>query len=96
VLVGSDHDLRVGIELEYYLASGKHAAQYIQTTAWPPKGPQWLIRHRESTDEPAPEDGLKEIADGDGNRFELVAIYPSAKLSGLHWFLYRNEGTITP
>jgi hypothetical protein len=54
---------------------------------WPAGGPDWLIRHSERFD---PAFTTPMISDPAGNRYEFVRHVPTAPLSGLHWYLYRN------
>jgi len=90
--VGSDHDFRNFTILQFYVPSTLSATQqllYFPTGKRPPLGPEWVIRHKESFDAPIPPEA--ELADSDNNRYELVAVFPSAPLSGLHWFIYHNK-----
>ncbi|HEX3928901.1 MAG TPA: hypothetical protein VHW65_12970 [Gemmatimonadales bacterium] len=89
--VGGDQDFRVGTVARYYLAREKPspALTYLDQSAWPAGGTDWLIVQSESTEPPFP--SLTSIADDLGDRFDLVRTFPTAPLSGLHWFVYRNH-----
>lgn len=91
ITIGGDQDFRIGTELSYYLPAelGLKRATYVAHTEWPAKGPQWLIAQRESSEPVLPAD--EQIRDPAGNEFELAEIFPSAPLSGLHWYVYRNR-----
>ncbi len=89
--IGGDHDFRIGTEVNFYgpEVMGQRNFAYIPYRAWPPQGPEWLILQSESFMPPRPR--ADEIRIG-GNRFALVKVYPTAPLSGLHWFVFHNEG----
>jgi hypothetical protein len=89
VTIGSDHDFRTAPVLAFYgLGDGGNAAYYPQN-AWPKRGPEWVICHKESFEDPTPPAPV--IVDDGRNEYELVKSCPSAPLSGLHWFLYHNR-----
>lgn len=90
--IGGDHSRRVGSVVRYYLAEAGLPDVYTPspwTTA-----PQWIIAHAESFNPPIP--GGMEVADNAGNRFTLAQIFPSAPLTGLHWFLYKRIDPASP
>jgi hypothetical protein len=91
VTFGSDHDLRIPFVLQFYWPKmfGDRKADYYKMGAWPRHGPEWVICHKESFDVPTPP--ATELKDAAGNEYELVRTFPSAPLSGLHWFLYHNR-----
>ena len=91
VTIGSDHDFRSGTILRYYapVVMPHKQSVYVLTGQRPPQGPEWVIRHKESFDPPAPP-GL-ELRDADGNYYDFQKAYPSAPLSGLPWFIYHNR-----
>ncbi len=89
--IGSDQDFRVGAVLEFYGLGDGGNATYYPRDAWPKRGPEWVICHKESFVEPTPP--VSAIWDDRGNEYEyeFVKSFPSAPLSGLHWFLYHNR-----
>jgi hypothetical protein len=90
VTVGGDQDLRIGNVLMFYayVAQAEKSIRYCPRVAWPAKGPEWVTLHKESFMEPSPP--CREYVDGVGNHYDFVKAFPSAPLSGLHWFLYHN------
>jgi hypothetical protein len=93
VSFGSDHDFRISLVLQFYIeqATGDKTVKYFQLNAWPRTGPEWVIHHKESFADPTPSE--TRFADGSGNIYEWVRTYPTAPLSGLHWFIYHNTST---
>jgi hypothetical protein len=91
VTIGSDQDFRVGVVLEFYGLGNGDNARYYPRDAWPKRGPEWVICHKESFEEATPPAPL--IVDDRGNEhdYNFVKSYPSSPLSGLHWFLYHNR-----
>jgi hypothetical protein len=91
VTVGSDHDLRIPMVLQFYAqeAIGNKVGPYYRHEAWPPEGPEWVICHKESFENPAPPATF--LTDQAGNRYDLVQTFPTAPLSGLHWFIYQQR-----
>jgi hypothetical protein len=89
--IGADQDFRIGMELRYYLPQelGGKRAQFVSHDAWPPTGPQWLITQRENMEAPSPV--ADHITDPDGHDYELMEVFPTAPMSGLHWYVYRNR-----
>lgn len=91
VSIGGDQDFRIGTELAYYLPreAGNKSAKYFEQGSWPQEGPQWIITQRESFDPvgQVPD----QLTDAAGHQYELAKVFPTAPLSGLHWFLYRNR-----
>lgn len=86
--VGSDHDFRNGLVLEFHaraLPPGKRLA-YLPRERWPAGGPAWLIRHAARR---PPRPALR-VATG-GGRYRLHAEYDHAAISGFYWALYRKE-----
>jgi hypothetical protein len=90
VSVSSDHDFRVAVTLGYFLSVMPVQKRWEYQPATDPSaaGAMWRIEHRESLrpvgNAPA------EVRDAAGHRFELVQVYPTAPLVGLHWYLYRQ------
>jgi hypothetical protein len=90
IVVGSDHDFRTGSVLRFYareLPPGQRL-DYRPWRQWPPGGPDWLVVHapeRRGTPQPR-------LTLPSGERFERVAEFDHASLSGFYWVLYRNTG----
>ncbi|HEV2045517.1 MAG TPA: glycosyltransferase family 39 protein [Chthoniobacterales bacterium] len=91
VSFGGDQDFRIHFVLAFYWREtmpGK-AMEYYEHERWPSGGPEWVIFHRESFKPPVPPG--KQFYDKSGNWFELARIFPTAPLSGVHWFIYHNR-----
>jgi hypothetical protein len=90
ITIGSNHDFRVATELTFYWPSDQRSrAKYYRQNSWPPRGPEWVIRQEESFEDPTSPPTV--LTDDRQNEYLLVKRYPSAPLSGLHWFLYHNR-----
>ena len=91
VTIGGDHDFRIPIVLQFYArqAMGNKRAQYLDHDSLPPEGPEWVVFHKESFENPAPP--AASIHDKTGNDYDLAQTFPTAPLSGLHWYLYHNR-----
>ena len=91
ITVGSDHDFRVSLVLRYYVdqASGDQTFTYYPRSSRPHQGPEWLVYHKESIEDAS--SAQAGITDDFGNNYKLVKTFATAPLSGLHWFVYRNE-----
>lgn len=68
---------------------GNKRAQYLDHDSLPSEGPEWVIFHKESFEDPAP--AAMSIHDKSGNNYDLAQTFPTAPLSGLHWYLYHNR-----
>lgn len=92
VTFGGDHDLRIMFVLRFYLKymMQEKATQYYGQGMWPVDGLDWVICHQDSFEQPKPPG--PQLTDGFGNNYELVRIFPTAPLSGVHWFVYHNRG----
>jgi hypothetical protein len=93
VTIAADHDFRVGLELDYYLYTkrvlGSRAAAFVPAGKWPPGGPAWIVANADHYEAPKlPHDVYRDAA---GNQYEHVRTFPTAPLTGLHWFLFRNR-----
>jgi hypothetical protein len=90
VTIGSDHDFRIPIVLRFYLwdSMGERSARYYEQGSWPATGLEWIILHKQSAEEAEPPP--RQFVDRTGHRYELAATFPTAPLSGLHWFVYHN------
>jgi hypothetical protein len=91
VTVASDQDFRTSLIWQFYAqeAMGQKKAIYYEQGHWPQTGPDWVIYQKESLDAPTPI--VTEAKDQAGNKYEFVKTFPSAPLSGLHWFIYKNQ-----
>ena len=86
ITVGSDHDFRNKIVIEYYrqfLPEGKRLV-YFDQGSWPRNGPEWVITHDEF------DDASKKITVY-GVRYSLIKTFRFSGLSGWYWFVYRNN-----
>jgi hypothetical protein len=90
VTIGSGQDLRFSVVLEFYTpeAMANKSVVYYPINSWPREGPEWVIFDKESLEDPVT--SLTQFADAAGNQYELVKVFPTAPLSGLHWFVYHN------
>jgi hypothetical protein len=90
VTVGGDLDFRIGTVVEFYgpLAMGGKTVKYYVRKSWPRGGPEWFIAQTESVNNPVPPG--EQFTDESGNTYEWVKTFPSAPLSGLHWFVCHN------
>ena len=87
--VGGDHDFRIKLVFEFYKReTGMTNIRYVSRAEWAKEGVQWLVCHRDSCEAPIPPGAG--LTDPEGHQFWLVHVFPSAPLSGLHWFVYRN------
>ena len=91
VTIGGDHDFRIPVVLQFYAreAMGDKRAQYLDHNSLPPEGPEWVILHKESFENPVPD--ATSLHDQTGNNYDLAQTFPTAPLSGLHWYLYHNR-----
>jgi len=90
---GGEQDFRIQFVLAIYwreMMDDKPAA-YYDHDHWPAEGPEWVIFHKESFAQPVPPG--RRFTDEFGNAFELVRIFPTAPLSGVHWFIYQKTST---
>ena len=90
VTFGGEQDFRIQFVLSIYwrdMMDG-NSAGYYEHDNWPTDGPEWVIFHGESFTQPVPPE--KHFTDKFDNPYELVRIFLTAPLSGVHWFLYRK------
>jgi hypothetical protein len=89
--VGGDQDFRIGTVVDFYNRTeiGNHSLRYITMNNWPANGVEWLICQKESYADPVPPGQV--LTDRKGHQYELAKIFPTAPLSGLHWFVYHNR-----
>jgi len=89
VTIAGDQDFRIGTEISYYLprAETTKRLQYVDQRNWPVGGPDWIVMQNESwvVEPPEPELNL-----AGGFRYSLSKVFPTAPLSGLHWYLYHR------
>lgn len=96
VSVAGDHPFRIPTTLSFLApaaGSAKQLKYYGSPQELPPEGPEWVILHKESFEVATSFDQIKDAA---GRRYYLAKVFPSAPLSGLHWFLYRNAAGLGP
>jgi hypothetical protein len=91
VTVGSDHDARNRMVLEFYAARSGAAKRfsYVPAEARGSSRPEWMLMHGFYTDP-----RLAPVAltyPGAGASYRLVEVFPYAGLSGWTWSLYRRE-----
>jgi hypothetical protein len=89
--VGGDQDFRIGTVVDFYnwTEIGNHSLRYITRDNWPVNGVEWFICEKESYADPTPPGQV--LTDRGGHQYELAKIFPTAPVSGLHWFLYHNR-----
>jgi hypothetical protein len=88
IVVGSDHDFRNGLVLRFYarrLPPSK-TLDYRKRGDWPAGGPEWFVAHRSQR----PAQPARTLTLASGERFERVAEFDHAAISGFYWALYRN------
>jgi hypothetical protein len=90
VTFGGEQDFRIQFVLSIYWREmmDDKPAGYYEHDSWPSEGPEWVIFHGESFTQPVPPG--KRFTDKFDNLYELVRTFPTAPLSGVHWFLYRR------
>ncbi|HUB66084.1 MAG TPA: hypothetical protein VL981_01210 [Candidatus Methylacidiphilales bacterium] len=89
--IGGDQDFRIGVVVDFYnrTEAGHHLLQYATMEHWPTNGVEWLICEKESYAGLTPP--ARMFADNQGHQYELVKIFPTGPLSGLHWFIYHRR-----
>ena len=90
VTFGGDQDFRILFVLAFYSREmmPNQPMHYYEQDQWPAMGPEWIVFHKESFEQPVPPG--KTFSDKFGNWFELVRTFPTAPLSGVHWFIYHR------
>ena len=93
--IASDQDFRTSLMLQFYApaAMAPKQGRYVPRGAWPPQGPEWIICQKESFESPTPP--VASFKDERTNCYDFVKAFPTAPLSGLHWFLYHNRSNAT-
>lgn len=94
--VAGDHDLRIGLVVEYYASRlpGSPRIVYRRADSLPPQGAHWLVTHRTPLDRQGPPPDV--LNDRLGNRYRLERTWPSGPVAGMRWLLYRNEHLRVP
>lgn len=87
VEVGSDHDFRNRMVLEFHARRLGLAERmrYVPEGRWPTRGPEWLLLHSQDLDE-RPQAEIVHL----GRRYQLAHVARFGGVSGWHWFLYRR------
>ena len=88
--VGGDQDFRIGTVVDFYnrIETG-NPLKYVTMNKWPANGVEWFIYEKESYADSKPP--AQVLADTEGHQYQLAKIFPTAPLSGLHWFVYHNR-----
>jgi hypothetical protein len=93
ITVSGDHDFRIPVVLQFMARelSENRGDKFIwlKWDSWDREGPEWLLTHKENLADPAPI--TDSITDSFGNQYELAGVYPTAPMSGLHWYVYHNR-----
>ena len=91
VTIRCENDFRISTVLQFYIPGvmGDRTVKYYQNDLWPKDGPEWVICYKESFEDPLPPG--TQFTDPAGNSYELFRTFPTAPLSGLHWFVYHAQ-----
>lgn len=85
--VGSDFDFRNRLLVEFHAARiPTDRIRYLPQEGWPAGGAEWWIAQTLEPELSAP----ASASDPAGHRYDLVGEFPTARLSGARWFLYRR------
>ena len=96
ISVAGDHPFRIPMTLSLFMppaGAAKQLKYYSDPRELPPEGPEWVILHKESFEAATSPDQIRDAA---GRRYSLAKVFPSAPLSGLHWFLYHSAAGLGP
>ena len=88
IAVAGDPDWCILPLLQFYVGQAETNGKEFAYHKWydAPQGrPEWFILS-EPTDAPK-----RQLDDSAGNRYQLIASFPHAPLSGFHWCVYHNE-----
>ena len=87
--IGSDHDFRNTMMLNYYLIQLQNSKRivYCSRIERPVGGLDWFIRH--SFDIPAKPE--PDFVDESGVHYRLIKVFPYYGLSGWNWMLYHRQ-----
>jgi hypothetical protein len=91
VTVVGDSDFRIGIVVDFFAraAPGGPSVTYFLAKNRPASGAEFIIREKESFEDPVPP--ATHLVDRAGNEYGLTAVFRTAPLSGLHWFIYQRQ-----
>jgi hypothetical protein len=89
--IGSDSDSRFSKILQFNEPEfdPSKTGTYYSRGQWPSNGVEWLVYHRDSFEDPVSPGA--QVTDGKGNLYDLVNTFPTAPLSGFHWFIYHRR-----
>ena len=87
--IGSDHDIRNGLLVDFHLRSvvTDKSLQYVTQEHWRDRRPDWIITHSQDPNFSPPE----EMTARDAGSYRLAESFPFGGVSGWSWFLYRRE-----
>ena len=93
ITVGSDHDFRNSLVLEYYaekLPANRHVI-YVPTGSWTPESPEWIVTHDFAAprSEPAISAPIPSFA-----HYTPVRCVPYGGISGWSWCLNRIDRSV--
>jgi hypothetical protein len=90
VTVVGDSDFRIGIVVDFFAsaAPGGRPVIYYLAKGRPASGAEFIIREKEPFEDPVPP--ATHLEDRAGNEYGLKAVFRTAPLSGLHWFIYQK------
>ena len=89
IAIGSDHDFRNRLTLEFYrrYVEGNERIVYVTFDHWPRSGPEWIITHHgDPARQPKPSLVVKKAS------YTLTKSFLSGGLSGFSWHIYHNDG----
>jgi hypothetical protein len=92
ITVGSDHDFRNSLVLEYYAEKLPRDRRviYVPSGSWTPESPEWIVTH--DFGPPRSEATQTPHQSLDFPRYVPVRCVPYAGISGWNWCLYRELG----
>ena len=95
ITVGSDHDVRNRMVLEYYgeVLPSACMLRYVPIGTSNRDGPEWYVTHR--FDEVGPISNPPASITVDSAKYHLVRSFPYGGISGWTWHLYRNTDALT-
>ena len=93
ITVGSDHDFRNSLVLEYYAEKlpADRRVIYVPSASWTPASPEWIVTH----DFGAPRSARAATSDlpSQSARYQPVQCVPYGGISGWNWCLHRRAGS---
>jgi uncharacterized membrane protein len=89
ITVGSDHDFRNSLVLEYYAEKlpANRRVIYVPSGSWTPESPEWVVTHDFRAPRSDPADHLSPFPD-----YTPVRCVPYGGISGWNWCLNRLVG----